>query len=99
MTRPSFRRPARARSTPGGFAQLAGIVAVTVAVVRRLVAACVLGTSYSILLAVAAPSQPNYVLTGVILMVAVVVQNPQSRQGARRRIDGVWPAGAGRCAR
>ncbi|GAA2133488.1 ABC transporter permease [Nocardioides bigeumensis] len=45
--------------------------------VSGLIGAFVLYTSYSILFTIEAPSELNYVLTGAILVVAVVVQNPR----------------------
>lgn len=60
--------------------------------ISGLIGAYVLYTSYSILFAIGAPSQLNYVLTGVILVVAVVVQSPQTLL-LSRRVDPVSGAG------
>jgi ribose transport system permease protein len=60
--------------------------------VSGLMGAFVLYTSYSILFTIGAPSELNYVLTGVILVVAVVAQNPQ-RLLVSRRAEPVSGAG------
>jgi len=60
--------------------------------ISGLIGAFVLFLSYSILFALGAPTQLNYILTGAILVVAVIVQNPR-RLLFERRLEPISGAG------